>query len=51
MVVQVREVLLLRVPPALKREVEEYARLKGISANSAGILLITDGLRAERRRA
>ena len=45
-----RESLNLRVPPGLKRSVEEYAQLKGVSVNAAAILLLTEGIRAERRR-
>jgi hypothetical protein len=46
----VRESLNLRVPPELKRRVEEYAQAKGVSVNAAGILLLAEGLRAERRK-
>ena len=45
-----RESLNLRVSPELKRQVEEYAKLKGISINAAAILLLDAGVRAERRR-
>ena len=45
-----RESLNLRVPPALKRQVEEYAERAGISVNAAAILVLAAGLRAERRR-
>ena len=46
-----RESLNLRVPPELKRQVEEYAALTGISANAAASQLLAAGLRAERREA
>ncbi len=45
-----RESLNLRVSPDLKRQVEEYARAKGISINSAAAVLIAEGIRTERRR-
>jgi predicted HicB family RNase H-like nuclease len=45
-----RESLNLRVPPELKAQVDGYAEAKGISINSAAILLLTAGLRAERRK-
>lgn len=45
-----RESLNLRVPPELKTEVEAYAQVKGVSVNAAAILLLGEGLRAERRR-
>lgn len=45
-----RESLNLRVPPALKRQVEEYAEQAGISINAAACLLLGEGLRAEDRR-
>jgi predicted HicB family RNase H-like nuclease len=45
-----RESLNLRVPTAIKQQVEEYAQLKGVSINAAAILLISEGARAERRR-
>lgn len=45
-----RQSLNLRVPTALKRQVEEYAQLKGVSINAAAILLLGEGIRAEQRR-
>jgi predicted HicB family RNase H-like nuclease len=45
-----RESLNLRVPPDLKRQVEEYAARLGISVNAAACVLVTEGLRAEKRR-
>jgi len=45
-----RESLNLRVPPALKRQVEEHAERAGVSVNAAASLLLAAGLRAERRR-
>jgi predicted HicB family RNase H-like nuclease len=46
----VRESLNLRVPPELKRQVEEYAKVKGVSVNAAATLLLAEGIRAEGRR-
>jgi predicted HicB family RNase H-like nuclease len=46
----VRESLNLRVPPDLKRQVEAYAQLKGISVNAAACVLAAEGVRAEERR-
>jgi antitoxin component of RelBE/YafQ-DinJ toxin-antitoxin module len=40
----------LRVPPELKRQVEECAEQMGISINSAAIVLLAAGIRTERRR-
>ncbi|MGP4088170.1 hypothetical protein [Streptomyces sp. KR55] len=45
-----RESLNLRVPPDVKRQVEEYARGAGISLNAAACVLLADALRRERRR-
>ncbi|WP_406422662.1 type II toxin-antitoxin system HicB family antitoxin [Streptomyces sp. NBC_00873] len=45
-----RESLNLRVPPDLKRQVEEYADEAGISINAAACVLLADALRLERRR-
>ena len=45
-----RESLNLRVPPVLKRQVEEYADKVGISINAAACILLAEGLRGERRR-
>ena len=45
-----RESLNLRVPLELKQHVEEYAQMKGVSINAAAILLLGEGIRAERRR-
>jgi predicted HicB family RNase H-like nuclease len=45
-----RESLNLRVPPELKRQVEEFADAAGISINAAACILLAEGLRAERRR-
>ncbi|WP_165959102.1 toxin-antitoxin system HicB family antitoxin [Actinomadura sp. KC345] len=45
-----RESLNLRVPPALKRRIEEYAERAGISINAAACLLLDGGLQAEERR-
>ncbi len=45
-----RESLNLRVPPALKRQVEEYAERAGISVNAAACVLLTEALVIERRR-
>ncbi|MGW1745741.1 toxin-antitoxin system HicB family antitoxin [Streptomyces sp. NPDC002092] len=45
-----RESLNLRVPPDLKRQVEEHADQAGISINAAACILLAEGLRAERRR-
>lgn len=45
-----RESLNLRVPPELKAQVEKYAEVKGVSINAAAILLLAEGIRAERRR-
>lgn len=45
-----RESLNLRIPPALKRQVEEYAQRTGISVNAAATLLLSAAVRAERRR-
>jgi predicted HicB family RNase H-like nuclease len=50
LVVDQRESLNLRVPPELKRQVEEYARRAGISVNAAACVLLAEGLRTERRR-
>jgi predicted HicB family RNase H-like nuclease len=47
---EARESLNLRVPPALKRQVEEYAERAGISVNAAACVLLTEAFRAERRR-
>lgn len=40
----------LRVGPEVKRQVEEYARNAGLSINAAAIVLVVEGLRAERCR-
>ncbi|MET9916811.1 toxin-antitoxin system HicB family antitoxin [Streptomyces sp. NPDC006435] len=45
-----RESLNLRVPPDLKRQVEEYADAAGISINAASCILLAEALRMERRR-
>jgi hypothetical protein len=45
-----RESLNLRVPPDLKRRIEQYSTDLGISINAAAIVLLTEGLRAERER-
>ncbi|RZB19531.1 toxin-antitoxin system HicB family antitoxin [Streptomyces sp. F001] len=45
-----RESLNLRVPPDLKRQIEEYAHRAGISINAAACVLLADALRLERRR-
>ncbi|MGK5446615.1 toxin-antitoxin system HicB family antitoxin [Streptomyces radiopugnans] len=45
-----RESLNLRVPPDLKRQIEEYADRVGISINAAACVLLAEGLRMERRR-
>ncbi len=45
-----RESLNLRVPPELKQQVDEYAEVKGVSINTAAILLLAEGLRVERRK-
>ncbi|GAB3713801.1 hypothetical protein GCM10028793_49540 [Nocardiopsis oceani] len=45
-----RESLNLRVPPDLKRNIEAHAERMGISINAAACVLLTEGLRAERRR-
>ncbi|MFI0372795.1 toxin-antitoxin system HicB family antitoxin [Actinomadura sp. 1N219] len=45
-----RESLNLRVPPALKRRIEEYAEEAGVSINAAACLLLGEGLRTEDRR-
>ncbi|MEU7416705.1 toxin-antitoxin system HicB family antitoxin [Streptomyces antibioticus] len=45
-----RESLNLRVPPELKRQIEEYAHRAGISINAAACVLLADALRVERRR-
>jgi predicted HicB family RNase H-like nuclease len=50
LVVEPRESLNLRVPPALKRQVEEYAERAGISVNAAACILLAEAVRAERRR-
>jgi len=47
---EARESLNLRVPPGLKRQVEEWARQAGVSVNAAATLLLAEGLRADRRR-
>jgi predicted HicB family RNase H-like nuclease len=47
---ETRESLNLRVPPALKRQVEEYALRTGISVNAAACVLLAEALRTERRR-
>ena len=47
---ELRESLNLRVPPTLKRQVEEYAERAGISLNAAACVLLAEGLRADRRR-
>ncbi|MEV5004587.1 toxin-antitoxin system HicB family antitoxin [Streptomyces sp. NPDC093064] len=44
-----RESLNLRVPPDLKRQVEEYAHRAGISINAAACVLLAEALRLERR--
>jgi hypothetical protein len=49
-VAEAKESLNLRVAPALKRQVEEYARRLGISVTAAASVLLADGLRAERRK-
>ncbi|MEU5952813.1 hypothetical protein [Streptomyces sp. NPDC047525] len=40
----------MRVPPDLKKQVEEYAHQMGISINAAACVLLADALRLERRR-
>lgn len=45
-----REVLYLRIPEDLKRQVDAYATQRGMPVNAAGIVLLTEGLRAERKR-
>ncbi|WP_344270793.1 toxin-antitoxin system HicB family antitoxin [Actinomadura napierensis] len=45
-----RESLNLRVPPALKRRIEQYAEQSGISINAAACMLLDEGLRSEERR-
>ncbi|WP_157987113.1 toxin-antitoxin system HicB family antitoxin [Streptomyces atratus] len=45
-----RESLNLRVPPDLKRQVEEYADETGISINAAACILLAEALRVEWRR-
>lgn len=45
-----RASLNLRVPPELKRRIEEYATQAGISINAAACVLLAEGLRAEERR-
>ena len=45
-----KEDLHLRIQPALKRQVEDYADRAGISVNAAATLLLAAALRAERRR-
>ena len=40
----------LRVAPEIKRQVEEYAQRSGISINAAASVLLTEALRAQRRR-
>lgn len=45
-----RQSLNLRVSPELKQQVEEYAQVKGVSINAAAILLLAEGIRAERRK-
>jgi len=47
---QARESLNLRVPPDLKRQVEEYAERAGISVNAAACVLLGEALRADRER-
>jgi len=42
--------VLTRMPPELKRQVEEYARRHGVSVNAAMCVLVTDALRADKRR-
>jgi predicted HicB family RNase H-like nuclease len=49
-VAEVRESLNLRVPPEVKRQVEAYARQRGISVNAAACVLLAEALRAERRK-
>jgi hypothetical protein len=38
----------LRVAPALKRQVEEYARELGITTNAAAAVLLSEALRARK---
>lgn len=45
-----RESLNLRVPPELKRQIEEHAAQSGVSINAAACLLLAEGLRTEERR-
>ena len=40
----------VRVPPALKQQVEEFAERNGISINAATCVILTSGLRSEKRR-
>lgn len=40
----------LRVGADVKRQVEEYASAAGLSINAAAIVLLIEGLRADRRR-
>ncbi|WP_158088779.1 toxin-antitoxin system HicB family antitoxin [Thermoactinospora rubra] len=42
-----RESLNLRVPPELKRQIEEYAAQTGISINAAACVLLGEALRTE----
>jgi hypothetical protein len=49
-VAEAKESLNLRVAPALKRQVEGYARRLGISVTAAASVLLAEGLRAERRK-
>ena len=39
-----------RMDPELKRQLEEYAKRRGMSVNAAVLGFILDGLRAEKRR-
>jgi predicted HicB family RNase H-like nuclease len=47
---EARESMNLRVPPALKRQVEAYAERAGISVNAAACVLLTEALRTDQRR-
>ncbi|MFI7073561.1 hypothetical protein [Micromonospora sediminicola] len=40
----------LRVSPELKRQIEEYAARAGLSITAAAVVLLAEGLRAERRK-
>lgn len=46
---QARESLNLRVPPGIKRAVEDYAERNGVSINAAASVLLGKALAVERR--